>query len=86
MEWIKVSMGTNPLYKQPMLALEPHETKVLASALEEPLKGAQARLSDLKVLRDRGEETRVQDYHYLLLEELIDFVGQFILMANEMDK
>lgn len=87
MEWIKVPMGTNPLYKQPRLALEPHEAKVLASAFEQPLKDAQAELHDLKVLRDRGEETtRQQDYRYLILEEIIDFVGEFIPMANEIDK
>lgn len=87
MEWIKVSMGTNPLYKQARLALEPHEAKVLASALEQPLKDAQSELYDLKVLRDRGEETtRQQDYRYLILEGIIDILGQFIPMANEVDR
>ena len=80
-------MGTNPIYKQPRLVLEPHEAKVLASAFEQPLKDAQSELHDLKVLRGRGEETtRQQDYRYLILEEIIDIVGQFIPMANEMDK
>ena len=87
MEWIKLPMGTNPLYKQPRLALEPHEAKVLASAFEQPLKDAQVELSGLKVLRDMGvETTRQQDYRYLILEEIIDIVGQFIPMANEIDK
>lgn len=87
MEWIKLPMGTNPIYKQPRLVLEPHEAKVLASAFEQPLKDAQSEPHDLKVLRDRGEETtRQQDYRYLILEEIIDIVGQFIPMANEMDK
>lgn len=80
-------MGTNPLYKQPRLVLEPYEAKVLASAFEQPLKDAQAELSGLKVLRDMGEETtRQQDYRYLILEEIIDIVGEFIPMANEIDK
>lgn len=87
MEWIKVPMGTNPLYKQARLALEPHEAKVLASAFEQPLKDFQAELYDLKAVRDRGDETtREQDCRQLLLEEIIDIVGQFIPMANEMDK
>lgn len=87
MEWIKVPMGTDPLYKQARLALEPHEAKVLASAFEQPLKDFQSELSDLKAVRDRGDETtRQQDYRQLILEEIIDIVGQFIPMANEMDK
>ena len=87
MEWIKVSMGTNPLYKQARLALEPHEAKVLASAFEQPLKDFQAELYDLAAVRDRGDETtREQDYRQLLLEEIISIVERFIPMANEMDK
>ena len=87
MEWIKLPMGINPLYKQPRLVLEPHEAKVLASAFEQPLKDAQAELSGLKTLRDMGEETtRQQDYRYLILEEIISIVERFIPMANEMDK
>ena len=79
MEWIKVSMGTNPLYKQARLALEPHEAKVLASAFEQPLKDFQAELYDLKAVRDRGEETtRQQDYRYLILEEIISIASEFI--------
>ena len=87
MEWIKLPMGTNPLYKQPRLALEPHEAKVLASAFEQPLKDFQAELCDLKAVRDRGDETtREQDYCQLLLEEIIDIVGEFIkVVGNEVD-
>ena len=86
MEWIKVSMGTNPLYKQPMLALEPHEAKVLASAIERPLNDYRAELAALDDLRGQGiETTRQQDYQHLLLEEIINIVGQFIPIANEMD-
>lgn len=79
MEWIKVSMGTNPLYKQARLALEPHEAKVLASAFEQPLKDFQAELYDLKAVRDRGDETtRQQDYRQLILEEIISIASEFI--------
>lgn len=79
MEWIKVPMGTNPLYKQARLALEPHEAKVLASAFEQPLKDFQAELYDLKAVRDRGDETtRQQDYRQLLLEEIISIASEFI--------
>lgn len=79
MEWIKVPMGTNPLYKQARLALEPHEAKVLASAFEQPLKDFQAELSDLKAVRDRGDETtRQQDYRQLILEEIISIASEFI--------
>lgn len=87
MEWIKVPMGTNPLYKQARLALEPHEAKVLASAFEQPLKDFQAEHYDLKAVRDRGDETtREQDYRQLLLEEIIDFVGEFIkVVGDEVD-
>lgn len=86
MEWIKVSMGTNPLCKQPMLALEPHEAKVLASAIERPLNDYRAELAALDDLRGQGiETTRQQDYQHLLLEEIINIVGQFIPIANEMD-
>ena len=87
MEWIKVSMGTNPLYKQPMLALEPHEAKVLASAIEQPLNDYRAELAALDDLLGQGiAPTRQQDYQRLLLEEIIDIAGQFIPIANEMDK
>ena len=79
MEWIKVPMGTNPLYKQARLALEPHEAKVLASAFEQPLKDFQAELYDLEAVRDRGDETtREQDYRQLLLEEIISIASEFI--------
>lgn len=79
MEWIKVPMGTNPLYKQARLALEPHEAKVLASAFEQPLKDFQAEHYDLKAVRDRGDETtREQDYRQLLLEEIISIASEFI--------
>ncbi len=79
MEWIKVSMGTNPLYKQARLALEPHEAKVLASAFEQPLKDFQAELYDLAAVRDRGDETtREQDYRQLILEEIISIASEFI--------
>lgn len=79
MEWIKLPMGINPLYKQPRLALEPHEAKVLASAFEQPLKDFQAELYDLKAVRDRGDETtRQQDYRQLLLEEIISIASEFI--------
>lgn len=79
MEWIKVSMGTNPLYKQARLALEPHEAKVLASAFEQPLKDFQAELYGLKAVRDRGDETtRQQDYRQLILEEIISIASEFI--------
>ena len=79
MEWIKVPMGTNPLYKQARLALEPHEAKVLASAFEQPLKDFKAELYDLKAVRDRGDETtREQDYRQLLLEEIISIASEFI--------
>ena len=79
MEWIKVPMGTNPLYKQARLALEPHEAKVLASAFEQPLKDFQAELYDLKAVRDRGDETtRQQDYRQLILEEIISIASEFI--------
>lgn len=72
-------MGTNPLYKQARLALEPHEAKVLASAFEQPLKDFQAELYDLKAVRDRGDETtRQQDYRQLLLEEIISIASEFI--------
>ena len=72
-------MGTNPLYKQARLALEPHEAKVLASAFEQPLKDFQAELYDLKAVRDRGDETtREQDYRQLLLEEIISIASEFI--------
>lgn len=37
MEWIKRQMGTNPLYSERMVALRPHEAKVIASAFEQPL-------------------------------------------------
>lgn len=87
MEWIKVPMGTNPLYKQARLALEPHEAKVLASAFEQPLKDFKAELYDLEAVRARGDETtREQDYRQLLLEEITDFVGEFIkVVGNEVD-
>lgn len=79
MEWIKVPTGTNPLYKQARLALEPHEAKVLASAFEQPLKDFQAELCDLKAVRDRGDETtREQDYRQLILEEIISIASEFI--------
>ena len=79
MEWIKVQMGTNPLYKQERLALEPHEAKVLASAFEQPLKDFQAEHYDLKAVRARGDETtREQDYRQLLLEEIISIASEFI--------
>ena len=79
MEWIKLPMGTNPLYKQPRLALEPHEAKVLAEAFEQPLKDFQTELYDLKAVRDRGDETtREQDYRQLLLEEIISIASEFI--------
>lgn len=72
-------MGTNPLYKQARLALEPHEAKVLASAFEQPLKDFQAELNDLKAVRARGDETtREQDYRQLLLEEIISIASEFI--------
>lgn len=72
-------MGTNPLYKQARLALEPHEAKVLASAFEQPLKDFQAEHYDLKAVRDRGDETtREQDYRQLLLEEIISIASEFI--------
>lgn len=72
-------MGTNPLYKQARLALEPHEAKVLASAFEQPLKDFKAELYDLKAVRDRGDETtREQDYRQLLLEEIISIASEFI--------
>ena len=72
-------MGTNPLYKQARLALEPHEAKVLASAFEQPLKDFQAELYDLEAVRDRGDETtREQDYRQLLLEEIISIASEFI--------
>lgn len=54
MEWIKVPMGANPLYKQPRLALEPHEAKVLASAFEQPLKDYYAEFEALQTARDQG--------------------------------
>ena len=72
-------MGTNPLYKQARLALEPHEAKVLASAFEQPLKDFQAELYDLAAVRDRGDETtREQDYRQLILEEIISIASEFI--------
>ena len=87
MEWIKVPMGTNPLYKQPRLALEPHEAKVLASAFEQPLKDYYKEFEALQTARDQGEDTtRQQDYRHLLLEEIIGFVSQFVELADEMDK
>lgn len=84
MEWIKVPMGTNPLYKQARLALEPHEAKVLTSAFEQPLKDFQAELDDLKAVRDRGDETtRQQDYRQLILEEIISIASEFINITEQ---
>lgn len=86
MEWIKVPMGTNPLYKQARLALEPHEAKVLASAFEQPLKDYYAEFENLSKTREQYEDTtRQQDYRYLLLEEIIGFVSEFISLTDEMD-
>lgn len=86
MEWIKVSTEENPSYTKRVLALEPHEAKVLASAFELPLKDYNAEFEDLSKTREQYEDTtRQQDYRYLLLEEIIGFVSEFISLTDEMD-
>lgn len=86
MEWIKVSTEENPSYTKKVLALEPHEAKVLASAFEQPLKDYYAEFENLSKTREQYEDTtRQQDYHYLLLEEIIGFVSEFISLTDEMD-
>lgn len=79
MEWIKRQMGTNPLYSERMVALRPHEAKVIASAFEQPLNDYKEQLENIKTMRLQGEPTtRAQDYKQLLLEEIIDVVGEFV--------
>lgn len=73
MEWIKRQMGTNP-----------HEAKVIASAFEQPLNDYKEQLENLKTMRLQGEPTtRAQDYKQLLLEEIIDVVGEFVSLITD---
>lgn len=84
MEWIKRQMGTNPLYSERMVALRPHEAKVIVSAFEQPLNDYKEQLETLKTMRLQGEPTtRAQDYQQLLLEEIIDVVGEFVSLITD---
>lgn len=83
MEWIEMPMGLNPNYTQPMLALRPHEAKVLVSALEQPLKDCEKELVEIKTLKMQDEPiTCEQNYRQLLLEEILDIVGEFVAQVE----
>lgn len=77
MKWISEPIkGTG--YSEPMVALTPQEAGIIAEALEPALKSLKKKYERLEDLRQIGEMTEKQSDKWIVLQEKIGTIEQFI--------
>lgn len=77
MKWINEPIkGTG--YSEPMFALTPQEAGIIAEALEPAFKSLKKKYERLEDLRQIGEMTEKQSDKWIVLQEKIETIEQFI--------